>query len=597
MSAVAQRDRRITAGKRMTTLVGEAQQQDDDFWGHDTWQEDSESYHSESDDSAQKDEFDSDFDESETDHEEEELEEGADQERVLELEMKNQKKRSSAYVETARAMHKTKKLKGKKMVTGDGWNAGIVLNLPTAFAPMPPTTTHLATSLVTNTHAALPSVAPSASLPPSALPIVPKSSQQQPPLTDAMAVTRQRRTTASSRHKVRSRTADVVKDENVALSTRKNVAASFPSSSNAPLLKRKTPPPRRFTQEALLVEAANVTEAENLKWLLARKRYQEDLQEFTKEQAAANSRHHPAIVSTYTSRRGQLNLIHFSNMDHVPDILRAPASPHVKPTAPRVCVITGKPAKYQDPKTMFFYYDAAAFQELRRRVDAGELQVVSKTNKDVTPDDELVVAATDKRISVLESSASASTQMNGGAHGRPVAVKAVRPAKIKKERVKKPIISAQPRSQASPNGLAALFTSKTPQPLANDVGASNGSAAASLIVDHSNGMPPASGSIGACLNGASFTSQYDSITSVDRPPLASTSPAAEAAPVSPRPRQTTASLIIAAPNTPVAANRSCASPTRASPRMRKPSAKVLQSFQNGSLELPDSNGHANMSAT
>jgi hypothetical protein len=120
MSALVERERRATAGKRMTSLVGEAQQQDDEFWAHDTWQEDSDSYHSSSEE-EQKDEFDSDFDESESDNEKEEMEQGASEERQLQIEIRNQKKRSSAYMETARSLHKPKKkLKGKQLVTGDG---------------------------------------------------------------------------------------------------------------------------------------------------------------------------------------------------------------------------------------------------------------------------------------------------------------------------------------------------------------------------------------------------------------------------------------------------------------------------------------------
>lgn len=45
------------------------------------------------------------------------------------------------------------------------------------------------------------------------------------------------------------------------------------------------------------------------------------------------------------------------------------------------CVITGKIARYRDPKTMMGYHDIDAFRELRRRVEAGELKVSSQPAK------------------------------------------------------------------------------------------------------------------------------------------------------------------------------------------------------------------------
>ena len=39
------------------------------------------------------------------------------------------------------------------------------------------------------------------------------------------------------------------------------------------------------------------------------------------------------------------------------------------------CFITGKVAKYRDPKTKHYYHDKDAFKELRRRLDAGEIKI------------------------------------------------------------------------------------------------------------------------------------------------------------------------------------------------------------------------------
>ena len=38
-AAVLERSRRSTAGKRMSTLVGQAQDDDDTFWSHSIWSE------------------------------------------------------------------------------------------------------------------------------------------------------------------------------------------------------------------------------------------------------------------------------------------------------------------------------------------------------------------------------------------------------------------------------------------------------------------------------------------------------------------------------------------------------------------------------
>lgn len=71
--------KRATRGKRMNSLVGEAAEEDNEFWGHEVWQEgegsDEESFRT-VDEEDKPDEFDSDFNESESeDDEEEDLEE------------------------------------------------------------------------------------------------------------------------------------------------------------------------------------------------------------------------------------------------------------------------------------------------------------------------------------------------------------------------------------------------------------------------------------------------------------------------------------------------------------------------------------------
>lgn len=437
MSAVTERERRVTAGKRMTSLVGEAQQQDDEFWGHDVWHEDSESYHSSSDEEA-KDEFDSDFDESESDNEQDELDQGAQEERQLQLDIRNQKKRSSAYIETARALHKPKKLKGKKMVTGDGINAGIVLNLPGGIAPLPnlhPVAAVRSSAAAPVTHAATASTAvPAKPIIPLLLPDPVKSLQS----TATMATTRQRRTKKSG-----SRSNEALQNHHHYETADGDDIAST-KNSDALATKKRKGAQHRFTQEELLLEASNVTEPENVKWLLARKRHQEGLDEFHKEQAASNSRANSSqVISSYTSRRGQLNVISFYDMDYLPEILKPQQLPQIAET--RTCAITGKPAKYRDPKTLLYYHDAAAFKELRRKFEAGEIKaaVLDKRNKAQVEmvDSNHEPSRVDEDNALLTAAPSAAEPLvnlaNATDGAKPNQSDVVRKKQVKKEKPKK----------------------------------------------------------------------------------------------------------------------------------------------------------------
>jgi len=350
MSAVTSRERRATAGKRMSSLVGKAQEDDDAFWNHDTWAEDdsgNDSFRESDEDSeARVDEFDSDFDDSESDHDAEEEAAGAEAEEELQREERTQKRKQKFDVAKAgRDLMQKKKGKGKKRAMGDGINAGLVLNFPPAGGVAPPA------------GAAVP-------LPP----VVPKAKKPA-----------QRRSSPRSPiGKKRSLRAATVSKSQQAASKRKATAASTTTTTTTTKKKQK-----RFTQEELLLEAATVTEPENERWLLARKRVQQNedaLQKGSQEDKRGK------VICKFRSRRGCLNSLTFPEMDHVPDIL---ARKHVAPTLKKVpteCVITGKKACYRDPKTMLGYHDSAAFQELRRRLNAGEPLDQRKQTKRVDQD-------------------------------------------------------------------------------------------------------------------------------------------------------------------------------------------------------------------
>jgi len=162
---------------------------------------------------------------------------------------------------------------------------------------------------------------------------------------------------------------------------------------------RKAERRRQYSQEELLVEAVQDTEPENERWLLARKRFQESADQDQKAASLAAWREQQKgkrIIQKYHSRRGCLITLTFPEMDSLPEILTRKRQPLPPPTStiattttttttlgdsPRgsanqkptqlVCAITGKPARYRDPKTGRGYWDSVAFKELRRRHEAG----------------------------------------------------------------------------------------------------------------------------------------------------------------------------------------------------------------------------------
>lgn len=131
---------------------------------------------------------------------------------------------------------------------------------------------------------------------------------------------------------------------------------------------------RRYTQEELLLEALEITEPENKKWLLARKRDMAQTEEEKHIKDVSDLR----VIQKFNSRRGCYNTLTFPEMDHIPAIFDSSKRiQHIHKTQRNAskCVITGKKARYRDPKTMLGYHDIEAFQELRRRLENGTLKV------------------------------------------------------------------------------------------------------------------------------------------------------------------------------------------------------------------------------
>ena len=380
MSATTGRERRVTAGRRMNDLVGKAAEDDETFWSHNVWEEDdsgNDSFRESDEDSDQRvDTFDSDFDDSESDHEDEEVEAGQAEEEELQRSERNSKKKGG-YADIVKAgrdlMQKRKGTarKRKKDLMGDGMNAGLVLNFPgTAANNAAPGVSlgGLHNKLATPQR------------PPPLAPAV-KQQKQDPlakkrqafrPTTETLASTRSRRSThPDSRRQLRGHGSNHDNSSSTGAKPKAGARASKPVNKK---------PQRQFTQEELLLEAANVTEPENERWLLGRQRIQH-LEELTKEASSLqkDALRGGRVVARFHSRRGCYNTITFPEMDKVPEILTrtsttAPlSSQSKKKTSQQLdCVITGKKARYRDPKTTMRYYDLTAFKELRRRLKAGE---------------------------------------------------------------------------------------------------------------------------------------------------------------------------------------------------------------------------------
>ena len=457
----------------MQSLLGKAQEDDDAFWSHSIWAEggggfssgrkrqrdddkddssssssgsgsDSDSISdgegsfrmSDGEDEAAVDQFDSDFDESESDDEEEGGEGATERELIAEEKRKKvsqKKKRQQVAFQgkgSSGGRDLIKKKKGamtKRGPTGEGWNAGLVLNWPDVQPALP--SGELLGQAAAKPAAVAPQLAPPTyvSLGNSSLPAqqsspskpqhtavtqptstaAPKITQQSSPIATKLNSKTAAKSAAMPRHNLRGGTA-TSKPKQAARAKATQQQQQRPAVIDK---KNNTTHKPRITQEELIIEAIKSTEMENSKWLNARKRVKEEAAHRENAAKAKSINHTP--VSRFHSRRGCNNTLTFMDMDHLPDILtrshprktsagdtstmRSPrkrrtdsstsngstSSPEIEKEQTK-CVITGQVARYKDPKTMMAYYDLDAFKELRRRLDAGELTKKEKKKKAAT---------------------------------------------------------------------------------------------------------------------------------------------------------------------------------------------------------------------
>lgn len=405
-SAVLERGRRSTAGARMSTLVGQAVEDDDTFWNHSTWDDekgggdgeesDGSFRESDEDEENRKDAFDSDFNDSESDADDDKVgeakvcgeEEDLRREEKREQGMKKTgvykeppagKKLASAMTAGRELMQKRKSVGArKKALKGEGMNAGLVLNFPGA-AP-------LARGVAKKVGDTLPGPA---------LKLAPHRQGNRLKTSKSTGVARSR----GVKRSLRASTITTSIQANAARQAAKAVAST---TSKAKVQKN-------FTQEELILEALQVTEAENERWILSRKRILDEEQraELQKKLLGQNASKGKIIRKTY-SRRGCYNTITFPDMDYVPEIFTR--SQEVKNAATEiderkkadVCIITGKVARYRDPKTMKAYHDLAAFKVLRKRFEAGE-SLEGPVGPDICPSLNLPISTNELKKSLPET--------------------------------------------------------------------------------------------------------------------------------------------------------------------------------------------------
>lgn len=475
-AAVLERSRRSTAGKRMASLVGKAQDDDETFWTHSIWSEmgggfsdgksrkrrrddDSSSSTSEDDNgdgdesmsdgegsfrmsdeesAAGVDQFDSDFDESETDDDG-----GDDGEGGEEKELRAQERRDKASKRkknqrlgvplksgsAGRALVKGKVGKmTKRGPMGEGWNEGVVLNWPPPTAMGPTTATMGHTTVAGTKPAGLgPTSQPCASAAQSSIPSQTLSQPQQtsqPSLIETHQIATKLPPTAITAANLQTgepaipaavSASPLAKPTHKPKPERKSNAQTKMEERAAATSERKQSTRRHFTQEELILESIKSTEIDNQKWINGRKRSKEEAAQLEKATIAKKSSlNSTKPLSRFHSKRGRNNTLTFMDMDHLPEILTRRQTTAIlssrrssSTTSPKrrrlngetstsvaqaassstvetmkkekQCFITGKTAKYRDPKTKLYYHDANAFKEIRRRLAAGEIKIAPPT--------------------------------------------------------------------------------------------------------------------------------------------------------------------------------------------------------------------------
>lgn len=346
----------------MNALVGQAAEDDDAFWGNEVWQEgggsDEESFRT-VDDEDKPDEFDSDFNDSESEDDEEEDEE---EEKAAQRGGKVQAKVTNRYKDPALL----KKAKG-----------GIK-------NPFAQTETNDEDAMDVDDD---------------------DNDGERASLNHGESSNQPRK--AVRKHVTYEITPRTVRDST---KTKTKMSDAERIAKDEEEKKKKKPKPKpttsHFKFEDLLQEALQ-TEEENRKWLETRKFWLQQKEEQDRKLLSKGDNVAKDYIRFY-SRRNVGTYVSFSSNEAVPQCLRPDANQPPPPPPSNVCayhcpclcslfiltwtnrvlsssfilqicIITGLPAKYRDPKTQLPYANADAFRELRRRHERGKLPIPSES--------------------------------------------------------------------------------------------------------------------------------------------------------------------------------------------------------------------------
>ncbi|KAL3685149.1 hypothetical protein R1sor_003171 [Riccia sorocarpa] len=307
------RSARASRGKRLSRLLEEEAEADEEFWNQDAFQEEAEDNEYEAE-PEEADVFDSDFDEDEPEEDEGEQDE---------VERPAKKKKLFAGQPDKKKADKKKKSVTKKSVSSLVEIAAAVAagggqqNAPTK-PPRPPNPVSIA------------------------------SQDNRESNVDPEAAQGIRKS---------SRMAVVVKQ------AEREAQQAAQQALARPVVKKKKEEDRKLTQEDMLLEAAQ-TEIQNLQTLeimLAR-------EEEVKRKAVVHKQTYDGPLITFHSKDG-VNTLVFTQVEEFPDILSSPTLTYPKKV---LCVITGQPARYRDPKTGQPYATKEAFKLIRERFTKGE---------------------------------------------------------------------------------------------------------------------------------------------------------------------------------------------------------------------------------
>ncbi|KAL2653335.1 hypothetical protein R1flu_021463 [Riccia fluitans] len=309
--ALLQRSARASRGKRLSKLLEDELEADEEFWNQKAFQEEAEDNEYEAE-PEEADVFDSDFDEDEPEEDEGDEYEG---------DRRPEKKKRKLF---AGKPDKKKADKKKKSITKKSVSSLV----------------EIAASVADGGGAQYASTKPP--LPPKPVAVASESN------VDSEAAQGVRKS---------SRMAVVVKQ-----AEREAQQAALQALAK-PVIKKKKEEDRKLTQEDMLLEAAQ-TEIQNLQTLqimLAR-------EEEVKRRAVVHKETYDGPLIRFHSKEG-VNTLVFTQVEEFPDILSSPSLAYPKKI---LCVITGQPAKYRDPKTGQPYATKEAFKLIRERFGKGE---------------------------------------------------------------------------------------------------------------------------------------------------------------------------------------------------------------------------------